>query len=89
MSSNKKINKKLLHGFVKQALSHNKYLEEKEMWEKKSRLYRISKRQKHRHSSPNDRSRHRSSSADSSRHQKRRKKSNQREFFDDDNLDES
>lgn len=48
-TNKQKIDKTLLHGFVKQAMSHNKYLEEKEMWEKRSRIYNISKRVKKGH----------------------------------------
>ena len=32
---NKRINKNVLDGFLNQAISHNKYLEEREMWKKK------------------------------------------------------
>jgi hypothetical protein len=67
-----KIDKQLLHGFIKQAVSHNKHLEEKEMWEQKSRLYRSSKT---RSSSSHRSSRHRNRSRSKSPRSGKRKKS--------------
>lgn len=66
----KVINKKLLHGFVKQAVSHNKYLEEKEMWEQ------LKLKKKHRH---HHHHRHRSNST--SRKRSRRSRNENSGFF--------
>lgn len=68
----KSIDKTVLQGFVKQAISHNKYLEEKEMWEQKSRLYRKSRGR----SKSRSRSRSRSLSQENQTKRKTSKKSN-------------
>lgn len=49
-----RLNKQVLNGFVQQAVSHNKFLEEQEMWKKKKKLKKRKSHKREKSPSPSD-----------------------------------